>query len=144
VIAVDELAVTRSIACRCGGRTGRVLAGEQLPGWGWYDPLTWVCGTCETPHNFFDSDRDGYDGRLGHGSSNQQATEVAAIGCPECGAQLLKVKCDLIHNIEASELDEILGPDKSDQLSDYFDWIDVKAECAACRCKFQIGDWELA
>jgi DNA-directed RNA polymerase subunit RPC12/RpoP len=144
VIAVDDLVVTRSIACRCGSRTGRVLAGERLAEWGWLDPLTWVCSACERSHVFFDSAQDGYDGRFGHGTSHAQATKQAAISCPECGAQMLEVQCGLVHNIDASELDEALGPDKSKQFSDYFDWLNVNAECASCQRQFPVGDWELA
>lgn len=144
VVAVDEFVVTRSIACRCGSRAGRVLAGEHLPECGWLDPLTWDCGICGRSHNFFDSSRDGYDGRLGHGTSSRQATELAYVSCPECGGQSLEVQCQLVHNIDASELDEMLGPGQSDQLSDYFDWLAVTAQCASCKRRFDIGDWELA
>src|SRR5687768_6817534 len=110
VVAVDDLAVTRSIACRCGSRTGRVLAGEEWPEGGWADPLTWVCNACQTSSTFFDSARDGYDGRFGHGSTYDQATAEAEIACPECGATSLRVQCELIYNIDPSELDEDLGP----------------------------------
>ena len=144
VIAVDDLAVTRAIACECGGRTGRVLAGELLPGWGWLDPLTWLCGACARAHDFFDSGRDGYDGRLGIPTQSQQATSRAEIGCPRCGAREFAIQCQLIYNIEAAELDEILGPDKAHLLSDYFDWLEVSATCAACHHRFSVGDWELA
>lgn len=144
VVAVDDLAVTRSIACRCGSRTGRVLAGERSAEGCWLDPLTWVCSACESSHNFFDSARDGYDGRFGHGSSYDQATERSYIGCPQCGAQPLEVQCRLVYNIDASELDEDLGPERSEQLPDFFDWLAVTAECASCRHRFDIGEWELA
>ena len=144
VIAVDELAVTRAIACACGSRTGRVLAGEQSPELGWLDPLTWICSACERSCNFFDSARDGYDGRFGHGTTYYQATRQEVLSCPECGAQTLEVLCALTYNNDAAELDEALGPDKSEQLSDYFDWLDVNAKCGSCQCRFQIGSWELA
>jgi len=50
----------------------------------------------------------------------------------------------MVYNIDASELDGILGPDKSCLLSDYFDWLEAQAECASCHHRFKIGDWELA
>jgi DNA-directed RNA polymerase subunit RPC12/RpoP len=143
VVAVDSLAVTRSLACPCGSRTGRLLAGERFEDALWLDPLSFACDACGKTVNFFDSDRDGYDGRLGHGTTQYQATETAAIACPGCGASSLKVQCDLVHNIDASELDEMLG-DKAHLLSDYFDWLRVDAECASCGHRFEVGDWELA
>ena len=144
VVDVDDLVVTRSIACQCGNPTGRVIAGEPLPDWGWLDPLTWVCDGCEKSHNFFDSARDGYDGRLGHGTTHRQAENQVEIDCPECGGQSLQVQCPLAYNVAASELDDILGPNKSHRLTDYFDWLEAKAECVSCRRRFTIGDWELA
>jgi hypothetical protein len=143
VVAVDALAVTRSLACPCGSRTGRLLAGERFEDALWLDPLSFACDACGKTVNFFDSDRDGYDGRLGHGTTHYQATETAAIACPGCGALSLKVRCHLIHNVDASELDEMLG-DRSHLLSDYFDALVVEAECASCGGDIYVGDWELA
>ena len=142
VVAVDELAVTRALACSCGGRTGRLIAGEPFEGM-WLDPLAFACESCGREVIFFDSDRDGYDGRLGHGTTHLQATSLAAIACPGCGGSSLKVRCELIHNIEASELDDMLG-DRAHLLSDYFDALVVTAECASCGGDIHVGDWELA
>ena len=142
VVAVDELAVVRVLACTCGGRTGRLLAGER-DGEGWLDPLGFACDSCGRTVNFFDSARDGYDGRFGHGTTHVQATQTAAIACPGCGGASLKVRCELIHNIDASEFDELLGK-FAHLLSDYFDALVVEAECASCGGEIYVGDWELA
>lgn len=143
VIAVDDLTVTRTLACQCGTKTGRVRAGEDSENVR-LDTLTWICDGCGKAHVFFDSDRDGYDGRFGNGTSYDQATNLAEIACPECSAKSHLVECQLIYNIDAAELDDALGPDGSGQLSDYFDAIDVNAECASCQRTFNVGSWELA
>ena len=142
VVAVDDLGVTRAIACTCGSPTGRVLAGRQ-DNWGWPDPLNFACDACGTRTKFFDSARDGYDGRCGHGTTHQQGFDEVAVACPNCGTVSLRVQCVLTHNIDASELDDMLG-ERSHLLSDYFDWLDVDATCTACRQRFNVGSWELA
>ena len=144
VLSVDDISVTRLIVCRCGSSTGRLLAGQGSPDFPHLDPLTWVCSACGESHNFFDSERDGHDGRFGHGSSYDQAAKQAEVGCPDCDVREMKVQCSLIYNIEASELDEALGPESADQLPDYFDGLEVTAACASCRREFNIGSWELA
>lgn len=144
VTAVDEFTVTRSLACLCGSGSGRVAAGEASSEAGWLDPMTWACSACGTSRTFFDSSRDGYDGRFGLGTSHNQNNNLKEIGCPGCGAESLRVECHLAYNIDALELEEDLGPDKFDQLSDYFDALNVNAECASCHHKFNIGSWELA
>ena len=144
VVAVDDLAVTRAIACRCGSQTGLVLTGGEAPEGGWRDPLSWVCSSCGISRQFFDSARDGYDGRFGHGTTYDQGFEQAEIACPECGAETMRVRCDLIYNIDPAELTEELESGNAGHFADYFDWLNVKAECASCNKEFQIGDWELA
>jgi hypothetical protein len=144
VVAVDDLAVTRAIACPCGSQTGFVLAGGEAPEGGWLDPLTWICSSCGTSRLFFDSARDGYDGRFGHGTTYMQGSEQAGIACPECGGETLRVRCDLIYNIDPSELAEDLAPGNAGHFTDYFDWLNVTAECASCHQAFAVGDWELA
>ena len=49
----------------------------------------------------------------------------------------------LSHNIDAAELDDMLGA-QAHLLSDYFDWIEVEATCTSCRHKFDVGSWEQA
>ena len=143
VLETEDVSVTRSLACQCGSKTGRVLAGAEAPN-GYSDPLTWTCDTCAKSHVFFDSDRDGYDGRLGNGTSYDQATTTAEIACPACAAKSHKVQCELIYNIEADELDELAESDGGGHLANLFDGLDVNAECAACQRTFHIGSWELA
>ena len=143
VVEVDDIIVTRALACPCGSQTGRVRAGEQREDGGRLDPLTFVCDACDEAVKFFDSARDGYDGRFGNGTSYHQASTEAEVGCPACGGRSLGVRCRLHYNIDASERDEQLG-EQIHLLSDYFDALTVNAVCASCRRKFGIGDWELA
>ena len=110
----------------------------------WLDPLIWICDACGATHTFFDSARDGYDGRLGHGTSYYQATDPVEIHCPACNGRSLNVQCGLIYNIDASELDEDLEPGRVDHLTDLFDALDVNARCASCHTQFNVGAWELA
>ena len=143
VVATDAVSVTRSLACECGSKTGQVLAGGEAAN-GHLDPLTWACDSCAKSHVFFDSDRDGYDGRLGNGTSYEQATKVTEVVCPECAGKSHKVQCQLVYNIDADELDELLDSDGGGHLSNLFDALDVNAECGSCHRSFQIGSWELA
>jgi DNA-directed RNA polymerase subunit RPC12/RpoP len=143
VVASEEVSVTRSLACQCGSETGRVLAGGEAAN-GHLDPLTWTCDRCSKAHVFFDSDRDGYDGRLGNGTAYDQATVLAEIECPECAAKSHKVQCELIYNIDADELDELAESGGGEHLANLFDGLSVNAECALCHRQFQIGSWELA
>ena len=142
VLATDDVSVTRALACQCGSKVGRVLAGPETPN-GHSDPLTWTCDTCAKSEVFFDSDRDGYDGRLGNGTSYDQATTTAEIECPNCAAKSHKVQCELIYNIDADELDELVESDGGGHLANLFDGLDVNAECASCQRAFHIGSWEL-
>ena len=143
VVATEDVSVTRSLVCQCGSNTGRVLAGGEAPN-GHLDPLTWTCDNCAESHVFFDSDRDGYDGRLGNGTSYEQATTLAEIECPECAGKSHKVQCELIYNIDAGELDELAESDGGGHLANLFDGLDVIAACALCQRRFHIGSWELA
>ena len=143
VVATKDISVTRSLACQCGSKTGRLLAGSDAPN-GHLDPLTWTCDSCAKSHVFFDSDRDGYDGRLGNGTSYDQATTMTAIECPECAGKSHNVQCELIYNIDADELDELAASDGGGHLANLFDGLDVNAECASCHRLFHIGSWELA
>ena len=142
VVGVDDIFVTRSLLCECGSDTGRLIAGEFSEGM-WADPLTWVCSVCDTAHNFFDSSRDGYDGRHGHGSSYDQPEVQTEISCSGCGGKPMRVRCELIYNIDLSEFEEDLG-ENLHLISDYFDALGVNAECAGCRQKLDVGNWELA
>lgn len=143
VVATGDLSITRSLACQCGSNTARLLAGGEAVN-GYLDPLTWTCDGCSTAHVFFDSDRDGYDGRLGNGTSYDQATTLAEIECPECAAISHQVRCELVYNIDADELDELAESDGGGHLANLFDGLDVIAECASCHRPFHIGSWELA
>ncbi|MGZ2413088.1 hypothetical protein ACUXST_002530 [Sphingomonas sp. F9_3S_D5_B_2] len=93
---------------------------------------------------FFDSNRDGYDGRLGNGTSYQQAATLKEVECPDCAAKAHSVKCELIYNIDADELDDLAHSDGGGHLANLFDALDVNAECAACKRTFHVGNWELA
>jgi hypothetical protein len=143
VVGTEEVSVIRSLTCQCGSETGRVLAGGDAQN-GYLDPLKWTCDSCATAHLFFDSDRDGYDGRLGNGTSYCQATTVAEIECPECASKSHRVRCELIYNIDADELDELAESGEVGHLANLFDALDVNAECASCHRQFHIGSWELA
>ena len=143
VVATEDVFVTWLLACQCGSTTGRVLAGGDAQS-GYFDPLTWACDNCAKSHIFFDSDRDGYDGRLGHGTSYVQATTMAEIRCPECAATSHKVQCGLGYNSDVDELDELAESDGGGNMANLFDGIDVNAECACCRRAFHVGSWELA
>lgn len=143
VVGTGEVSVTRSLTCQCGSKTGRVLAGGDAQN-GHLDPLTWICDRCEKSCIFFDSDRDGYDGRLGNGTSYGQATTVAEVECPECASRSHRVQCELIYNIDADDLDELAASDGGGHLANLFDALDVNAECASCRRRFHLGSWELA
>lgn len=143
VVATDQVSVTRSLVCECGSKTGRVLAGGEAAN-GYLDPLTWTCDGCAKSHVFFDSDRDGYDGRLGNGTSYNQAATVTEIVCPECSGESHKVHCQLGYNIDADEVDELLEADGGGHLSNLFDAFDVNAECGSCHRYFHVGNWELA
>lgn len=144
VTAVDDVTVTRALACQCGGRSGRLTAGSGSPDMPWLDPLIWTCGACGACRDFFDSSRDGYDGRFGHGSAYEQGGERRRIACPSCRSDGLAVSCVLFYNVDASELEEDLGPERSKHLSDYFDALGVNARCESCKTEFEIGNWELA
>lgn len=93
---------------------------------------------------FFDSNRDGYDGCLGNGTSYDQANTMSEIECPECAGKYHRVQCELIYNIEANELDELAVSDGGGHLANLFDGLDVNAERASCHRPFHIGSWELA
>jgi DNA-directed RNA polymerase subunit RPC12/RpoP len=142
VVQIDDIFVTRSLICGCGSDTGRLFGGKFSEGM-WGDPLTWVCTGCRTAHNFFDSARDGYDGRFGHGSCYEQAQETAEICCPSCGGKILRVRCGLAYNNDPSDFEEDLG-ENLHLISDYFDGLDVNAECTYCQRGFNVGTWELA
>jgi Zn finger protein HypA/HybF involved in hydrogenase expression len=131
------------LACQCGANIGRLLAGGNAPS-DYLDPLTWTCDNCGNSRVFFDSDRDGYDGRLGNGTSYEQATTVAEIECPKCAAKSHKVECGLTYNIDADELDELAESDGGGHLANLFDALYVSAECASCQRTFDVGNWELA
>jgi DNA-directed RNA polymerase subunit RPC12/RpoP len=143
VVATNDVSVTRSLRCQCGSKIGRVLAGDKAAD-GYLDPLTWICDGCRKSQVFFDSHRDGYDGRLGHGTSYDQATTVKEIECPECSAKLHKVQCQLIYNIDADELHGLAELYAGGHLADLFDALDVNAECTSCHRPFHVGNWELA
>jgi hypothetical protein len=143
VMAIGDVSVTRLLVCQCGSKTGRVLAGGEAPN-GHLDPLTWTCDRCAKSNVFFDSDRDGYDGRLGNGTSYEQATTLIEITCPACATKSHTVQCEMFYNIGAEELDELAESDGAGHLANLFDGLDVSAACASCQRSFHIGSWELA
>jgi hypothetical protein len=141
---VDRVTVRRAMVCQCGGTTGILEAMQGWDGFPYADPLSLTCLSCETPREFFNSHRDGYDNVMGNGATSHQGHKITTFGCEDCGGWSVNVTSDLLYNIDADEIDEELGDRMDATPSDCFDAINVHAKCIDCGESSTVGGWELA
>lgn len=140
-VDVEGVFVTRILGCNCGSESGSVKATAtegELP---YLDPVWFDCSGCDGSIMFFDSSRDGYNGRLNGGASYGQGDQPEATLCPACGSQEALLACGVAYNIDFEKEDQL---DLLREAQDYFDAIDVNASCAQCSEVRHIGAWELA
>jgi hypothetical protein len=136
----DSISVSRELGCSCGSDTGTVIATSDDAS-GYLDPVSFRCATCQQTTTFFDSQTDGYDGRLNGGSAYQQGRNPEPTTCSACGSVLAKLECGLAYNIDFEDDGQ---PELMDDAENYFDGIDISASCAECGERRHIGAWELA
>ena len=138
---VEGNAVIHELGCICGGELGRVTAtpvGGELPN---LDPVSFECAKCGNVVTFFDSSRDGYDGRLNDGACYEQGDRPAVVHCQGCGASSGKLACGLVYNIDFQEEGEL---ESLAEVQDYFDFIEIALRCPSCGVTTYVGQWELA
>lgn len=140
-IKVESVFIYRALACSCGG-DGTVLAtpsgNDELP---FLDPISFSCTACGKSTVFFDSQRDGYDGRLNGGACYEQGTAPQIIPCESCSGSAMALECGLAYNTDFEEEGDI---ELLDQAPDLFDSIDVNVRCKNCGSVQHVGAWELA
>lgn len=141
-VKVDTVDVMRTLGCICRSNHGEIRAtptrDAQLP---FLDPVIFVCTSCRTSVTFFDSSRDGYDGRLNGGASYDQGSNPEASVCLNCGHIPTTLSCDLAYNIDFEEEEQ---SERLSEAQNYFDAISISATCATCSHRRHIGDWETA
>jgi hypothetical protein len=142
-----------SMACKCG-QTALVLSAGSTDnhpefknrGVVWLDPLWLECSHCAARVNFFDSRRDGYDGRLNGGCASGQSADLRIVTCSGCSRHDGEIEVRVSYQNDIEEMDEIFQEDAilSPIYADYFDWMSVFRKCPDCNDRALIGDWECA
>ena len=144
LVEVKGETVAWQVACACGSRIGKILAGAGGDDFPWLDPLDFKCIVCSSVVNFFDSERDGYNGRRCGGSSYDQDTTRRLVYCSNCRSPDFNLTVKLAYGIDFDDPDESLGEDEIPLASDFFDGLSVDAQCSKCQSIVKVGPWELA
>ncbi|MBC7985611.1 MAG: hypothetical protein H7X93_02930 [Sphingomonadaceae bacterium] len=107
------------------------------------DPVGLTCKGCGKEIVFFDSGRDGYDGRLGHGTTYFQSEERSSVACANGHSEPFSITAQTIYNIDLDEIEDIVR-EHGGNPSDYFDAFGISALCQICGEDICVGDWECA
>jgi hypothetical protein len=140
-VTVEDGYIARDLSCACGANWGAILATPSEGELQYLDPLSFECGQCGRVTKFFDSQTDGYDGRLNDGACYEQGSEATATSCTNCNSTAAKLNCGLTYNIDFAEDDQ---PELVADAENYFDSIDVIAHCAKCGKERHVGTWEVS
>ena len=134
--------MSRTLGCACESPHGTIQASptgdDQLS---FLDPVTFTCAACGRSVVFFDSQRDGYDGRLNDGAAYEQGEASEPSTCQKCGNTSATLLCGLGYNIDFEEEGEL---DLLPEAQNYFDAIDINGRCGSCGETRHIGSWETA
>jgi rubredoxin len=138
---VEGNAVIHELACECGGEEGQVKATPDGGDLAYLDPVSFECAKCGNSVTFFDSSRDGYDGRLNDGACYHQGQQPNIVRCQDCGGSSGKLACGLVYNIDFEAEGEL---ESLAEVQDYFDFIEIARRCPSCGVTTYVGQWELA
>lgn len=143
---VEGVILHRTFKCSCGNEHLYVFAGPWSEGVAWLDPIKVECSACLAEREIFNSQTDGYDGKLCGGASCMQNANSEIVKCPNCDGRELQLKASIFYNIDFYHPQELaeLNEEQKTKLSDLYDALGLSGTCKACGNEVQIGDWELA
>ena len=143
----ESLTPTFVLSCECGSRR------HFVHGYQWTNPelddterfispIDLKCGDCGKKTDLLDTNIQGYDAELGHGSMTARGKgEPAEFACPTCGRTSLEVFVQLEYPDDLFEEDdeEFAGREQ-----DLFTWVSLFGRCAGCSQLLEIADFECA
>ncbi len=145
-MCVEGIALHRAFQCACGNDRLKLFAGKWPEQDTWLDPIRFECSACGVSKEIFNSQTDGYDGKLCGGACCLQNADQESVRCPLCGGHELKLKASICYNVDYDDPQELAGLDDEHKaaLSDLYDAMELSCVCVVCENDFPIGDWELA
>ncbi len=145
-MVVEGVILHRTFQCACGNDHLNILAGKWPDQKTWLDPVQFTCQGCGASKEIFNSQTDGYDGKLCGGAACLQNPDYELVECPECNGRDLRLKASIFYNIDYDDPRELaeLDDDFKAVLGDLYDALGLSGVCKECENEFPIGDWELA
>ena len=142
-----------ALRCRCGGRTGKLMAhplAKYNPDYHgppvFISPLAFRCAPCGKTTPIIDTQRHGYNSEIDKPGesldSNYRGTgRRQEVPCPKCGGREFSLTAFCAH----SDFDLIEDePELEPRAQEYFDWFECRGACASCGKQSSLADFELA
>jgi hypothetical protein len=104
-------------------------------------PFQLQCPRCQSVTTVFDTDKDGYDAELGHGSGYERATGPAVSYTCGCGTETSFATITARFEYPSDLFDDFF---KDKLREDLFSWFTLTASCKSCGTLSCVADFECA